>query len=352
MNFYTFGITNVKFKNMAEISIHTLSAGDVKMVVTNFGGRVIKIFTPDRDGNISDIALGYNTMEEYLDNKGERFLGAMCGRYANRIAKGKFKLDGVEYSLPINNNGQSLHGGIKGMDSVVWDVVDVTPSAIIFRYVSPDGEEGYPGELSVDMSYELTPDNEFIIKYSATTTKSTVVNLTHHSYFNLSGEGEGDVLDHLLQINSELFIPIDEVSIPTGEILKVEGTPFDFRAPKLIGERIEADDEQIRMGAGYDHCWVLNNGGEVSLAATVVEPRSGRRMDVYTDQVGIQFYSGNWFDGGSISKSGKGRYVRRGALALETQLFPDAPNQPQFPSSRLNVGEEYRHTCIYKFSVE
>ncbi len=337
---------------MADILIHTLSAGDVEMVVTNFGGRVIKIFTPDRDGKVADIALGYNTMDEYLDNKGERFLGAMCGRYANRIAKGKFKLNGEEYSLPINNNGQSLHGGIKGMDSVVWDVVEATPTYILFRYISPDGEEGYPGTLTVDMSYELTPDNEFVIKYSASTDKDTVINLTHHSYFNLRGEGDGDVLDHILQINSELYLPITEVSIPTGEVLKVEGTPFDFRIPKSIGKEIEADHEQIRMGAGYDHCWVLNNGGEVALAATVKEPTTGRRMDVYTDQVGIQFYSGNWFDGKSISKSGTGSYLRRGSLALETQLFPDSPNQPHFPSSRLNVGEKYTHICVYKFSVE
>ncbi|MFI3301944.1 MAG: aldose epimerase family protein [Rikenellaceae bacterium] len=337
---------------MADILIHTLSAGDVEMVVTNYGGRVMKIFTPDRNGSKADIALGYNTIEEYLDNKGERYLGAMCGRYANRIAKGKFTIDGTEYTLPINNNGQSLHGGVNGMDSVVWDVVEATPSCILFRYVSPDGEEGYPGTLSVDMSYELTPDNEFVIKYSATTDKDTVVNLTHHSYFNLRGEGDGDILGHELQINSELFIPIDEVSIPTGEILKVESTPFDFRAPKTIGQDIEVENLQLRMGAGYDHCWVLNNGGEVALAATVVEPISGRRMDVYTDQVGIQFYAGNWFDGKSVSKSGTGHYVRRGGLALETQLFPDAPNQPQFASSRLNVGDKYTHICVYKFSVE
>ncbi|MFR9593559.1 MAG: aldose epimerase family protein, partial [Rikenellaceae bacterium] len=184
---------------MADILIHTLSAGDVEMVVTNYGGRVMKIFTPDRNGSKADIALGYNTIEEYLDNKGERYLGAMCGRYANRIAKGKFTIDGTEYTLPINNNGQSLHGGVNGMDSVVWDVVEATPSCILFRYVSPDGEEGYPGTLSVDMSYELTPDNEFVIKYSATTDKDTVVNLTHHSYFNLRGEGDGDILGHELQ---------------------------------------------------------------------------------------------------------------------------------------------------------
>ncbi len=322
------------------------------MVVTNFGGRVIKIFTPDRDGNMADIALGYNTMDEYLDNKGERFLGAMCGRFANRIAKGKFTLDGVEYSLPINNKGQSLHGGIKGMDSVVWDVVEVTPSSILFRYVSPDGEEGYPGEVSVDMSYTLTEDNEFVIKYSATTDKNTILNLTHHSYFNLRGEGDDKITDHIIEINSDFYLPVTDVSIPTGEVLKVEGTPFDFRTPKRIGEDIDSDHEQTSVCGGYDHCWVLNNGGNVEFAAKVVEPKSGRCMDVYTDQVGIQFYSGNAFDGKTISKSGNGAYLRRGSLALETQRFPDAPNWAQFPSARLNVGEEYKHTCIYKFYTE
>ncbi|MFI3292677.1 MAG: aldose epimerase family protein [Rikenellaceae bacterium] len=337
---------------METISIHTLSAGSIEMVVTNFGGRVIKIFTPDRDGNVADIALGYNTMDEYLDNKGERFLGAMCGRVANRIAKGKFTLNGVEYSVPINSKGQSLHGGIKGMDSVVWDVVEVTPSYILFRYVSPDGEEGYPGTVCVDMSYELTPDNEFIIKYSATTDKDTILNLTHHSYFNLRGEGDGEITDHIIEINSDFYLPVTDVSVPTGEILKVEGTPFDFRTPKRIGKDIDSDHEQTSVCGGYDHCWVLNNGGNVEFAAKVVEPESGRCMDVYTDQVGIQFYSGNAFDGKTISKSGKGAYLRRGSLALETQRFPDAPNWAQFPSARLNVGEKYRHTCIYKFYTE
>ncbi|MFR9603313.1 MAG: aldose epimerase family protein [Rikenellaceae bacterium] len=337
---------------MSKISTYTLSAGDIEMVVTNYGGRVMKLFAPDRDGKMADVALGYETTDEYLNNKGERFLGAVCGRYGNRIALGEFTLDGVKYSLPINSKGQSLHGGLKGMDSVAWDVVEHTSSYILFRLFSADGEEGYPGNLTVDMSYELTPDNEFVIKYKATTDKATVLNLTHHSYFNLRGEGDGMVTDHLLQINSEFFIPVTEVSIPTGEVLKVEGTPFDFRELKPIGRDINQDDHQIKMGAGYDHCWVLNNGGEVALAATLIEPESGRRMDVYTDQVGIQFYSGNWFDGKTASKSGEGCYLSRGSLALETQLFPDAPNNPHFPTSRLDVGDEYTHTCIYKFSVE
>ncbi len=337
---------------MSKISTYTLSAGDIEMVVTNYGGRVMKLFAPDKNGTKADVVLGYNTTDEYLNNKGERFLGAMCGRYANRIALGEFMLDGVKYSLPINSKGQSLHGGLKGMDSVAWDVVEYTPSFILFRLVSPDGEEGYPGTVTVDMSYELTEENEFVIKYRATTDKATVLNLTHHSYFNLKGEGEGDITDHMLQINSDFFLPVTNVSIPTGEVAKVEGTPFDFREMKLIGQDINQEDHQIEMGAGYDHCWVLNNGGNVELAATLVDPASGRRMEVYTDQVGIQFYSGNWFDGKTLSKSGDKPYIGRGSLALETQLFPDSPNRQHFPTSRLDVGEEYTHTCIYKFSVE
>ncbi len=322
------------------------------MEVSTFGARVMKLFVGDRDGRMEDIVLGYNTNEEYLDNKGERFLGAVCGRFANRIAEGKFTIDGVEYNVPINNNGQSLHGGLKGIDSVVWDVVKATDERIDFRYVSADGEEGYPGELTIDMSYELTEEGEFIIEYTATTTKATPINLTHHSFFNLRGEGNGDVNMHILQINADSFIPINEVSIPTGEIASVEGNPFDFRTPKAIGTDLAVDDVQLKMGAGYDHCWVLNGKeGAMKLAAVVVEPESGRRMEVYTDQPGIQFYGGNFFDGKTVAKDGKLTYDYRGSLALETQMFPDSPNQAAFPSTILEPGEEYTHRCIYKFDT-
>lgn len=322
------------------------------MTVTNFGGRVMELFTEDRNGEMADIVLGYDTTDEYLDNKGERFLGACCGRFANRIAEGKFTIDGVEYNVPINNNGQSLHGGVKGLDSVVWDVVQANDERIDFRYVSPDGEEGYPGELTIDMSYELTEDAEFVIEYRATTTKTTHVNITHHSFFNLRGEGNGDVNGHILQINADGFIPINEVSIPTGEIAAVAGTAFDFTTAKAIGTDLSAEDEQLKMGAGYDHCWVLRGKqGAMKLAAVVVEPESGRRMEVYTDQLGIQFYGGNFFDGKTVAKCGDKTYDYRGSLALETQLFPDTPNQPQFPSTLLEPGEEYTHRCIYKFDT-
>lgn len=337
---------------MENIQIYTLKGGNVEMVVTNFGARVMKLFVADRDGKMADIVLGYNTIEEYLDNKGERFLGAVCGRFANRIALGKFTIDDVEYNVPINNNGQSLHGGLKGIDSVVWDIVKATDSRIDFRYVSPDGEEGYPGEMTIDMSYELTSDNEYVIEYKATTTKKTHINLTHHSFFNLRGEGNGDVNGHTMMINGDQFIPIDNVSIPTGDIDDVEGTPFDFREAKLIGQDLGVANTQLDMGAGYDHCWVLNGEqGEMKLAAITVDPESGRRMSVYTDQKGIQFYGGNFFDGKTVSKDGKSSYGYRGSLALETQLFPDSPNQPHFPSTILEPEEVYTHTCIYKFDT-
>ncbi len=337
---------------MAEIKTYSLYGGGVEMTVTNYGGRVMELFTEDRNGEMADIVLGYATTDEYLNNQGERYLGACCGRFANRIAKGKFEIDGVEYNVPINNNGQSLHGGTLGLDKVVWDVVKVSDGRIDFRYVSPDGADGYPGELTIDMSYELTEDAEFVIEYVATTTKKTHVNITHHSFFNLRGEGQGDINGHILQINADEFIPIDEVAIPTGEVAKVAGTPFDFTTAKAIGQDLEQEDVQLKMGTGYDHCWVLRGKqGAMKLAAVVVEPESGRRMEVYTDQLGIQFYGGNWFDGKTVAKDGVSTYDFRGSLALETQLFPDTPNQPHFPSTLLDVGEEYTHRCIYKFDT-
>ncbi|MFI3333337.1 MAG: aldose epimerase family protein [Rikenellaceae bacterium] len=333
---------------MENISTYQLRAGSIEMVVTNLGARVMKLLVPNAAGCLADVVLGYNTVEEYLDNKGERFLGAVCGRFANRIAKGKFTIDGQSYSLPVNNNGQTLHGGIKGLDMVVWSVVKHSESSILFRYVSPDGEEGFPGVLTIDMLYRLTEANEFAIEYSATTTKKTPVNLTHHSFFNLRGEGNGSINGHILHVNASKYIPIDRFSIPTGEIASVKGTPFNFLSPISIGARLKCDNGQLRMGAGYDHCFVIDGQG-MRLAATVVEPESGRKMAVYTDQPGIQFYGGNFFDGKTTSKSGVRSYEHRGALALETQNFPDAPNQSSFPNSILSPGETYKHRCTYKF---
>ncbi len=334
---------------MAEVKIYQLRAGDISMLVTNFGARVTKLFVPDRRGNLADIVLGYNSIDEYLTNRGERFLGAVCGRFANRIAKGKFTINGQTYQLPINNNGQTLHGGVKGLDSVIWEVTQISDSSIQFRYTSPDGEEGFPGALTIDMLYKLTDNNEFVIEYRASTDKATPVNLTHHSFFNLRGEGNGSINDHILQINASQFIPINQVSIPTGKIASVEGTPFDFREPTAIGARLESDDEQLEMGAGYDHCYVIDGNG-MRKAATISDTESGRTMDVYTDQAGMQLYGGNFFDGKTAAKNSAGAtYNYRGAFALETQNFPDAPNQASFPNSILEPGEIYTHRCTYKF---
>lgn len=336
------------------VSIYTLDSGNgLIMQVTNFGGRVVSLWAPDKNGEYEDVVLGYESIDRYLNNTGERFLGTVVGRYANRIANGKFDIDGVTYTLPQNNGPNCLHGGLKGVDSVVWDVDNVSKNEIELSYISPDGDEGFPGTLNIKMIYTLTPDNEFKITYEATTDKPTHVNFSHHSYFNLKGEGNGTAMDSILTINADRTIPIDEVCIPIGEMPSVEGTPFDFRTPTVIGERIDNDDLQLKNGAGYDHSWVINKKTEkdTEWAATVYEPISGRVMEVWTDQPGIQFYSSNWFDGKTKGKYGK-THNRRESIALEVQKFPDTPNQPNFPSSRLNPGEVYTQTCIYKFKVK
>ena len=337
-----------------QISLYTLNSGNGLVIqVTNFGLRVVSIWTPDKNGNYDDVAIGYENIDRYINNTGERFLGPVVGRYANRIAKGKFTLDGVEYQLPINNNGQTLHGGLLGIDMVVWDVVDATDTAIVFTYTVPDGQDGFPGNLKIDVTYSVTPDNEFKIAYEAVTDKPTVVNLSNHAFFNLKGEGKGTILDNVLMINASKTTPVDDVLIPTGEIVSVDGTPFDFRTPTVIGERIEQDDAQLKNGMGYDHNWVIDKKTPdgVELIASLYEPTSGRLMEVYTDQPGLQFYSGNFFDGETNGKYGAPIKFRE-AVALETQKFPDSPNHPHFPSTRLNPGETYTQTCIYKFSVK
>lgn len=337
-----------------QVSLYTLQSGNgITMQVTNFGGRVVSLWVPDKDGNMEDIVMGHPSIDAYVNTDGERFLGPVVGRYANRIAKGEFELDGVKYHLPINNNGQSLHGGLKGLDMVVWNVDEVTANQIALSYVSPDGDEGFPGTMTLHMVYTLTPENEFKITYEATTDKPTVINLSHHSMFNLKGEGNGTITDHILTLNASAITPVDEVLIPTGEIMPVEGTPFDFRQATVIGERINADNEQIKHGGGYDHNWVVDRKTEkgVEHIATVYEPASGRQMEVWSDQPGIQFYSGNFFDGKETGKYGRVTN-RREALALETQHFPDSPNHPGFPSTRLNPGETYTQTCIYKFATK
>lgn len=354
------GVKLVDAKNFEEtidgkqVALYTLtSSTGMKMQVTNFGGHVVSLWTPDKNGKFADVVLGHSTLKEYSDYVGERFVGCVVGRVANRIAKGEFTIDSITYHVPVNNNGQSLHGGLKGLDQVVWDVDTVCDDMIQLSYLSPDGAEGYPGNLKVTMTYALTSDNSFKITYRATTDKPTVVNLSHHGFFNLKGEAAGTINDHLLTINADAITPVDSVLIPTGELMPVEGTPFDFRTATAIGDRVNEEHPQLKCGNGYDHNWVLNRStaDDVELAATVYEPVSGRVMEVFTNQPGIQFYGGNFFDGNGIGKNGA-TFKYREALALETQKFPDAPNQPQFPSVRLNPGEEYYNVCVYKFSVK
>ena len=333
------------------VSLYTLRNGDLTMQVTNFGARIVSLWTPDRNGVAEDVVLGYESIDRYLDNGSERFLGAALGRYANRIAEGRFTLDGKEYTLPLNDKGRTLHGGVKGFDSVVWDVESSNDTTIVFRYRSADGEEGFPGNLDVEMSYTLTPSNEFRIDYRAETDAPTVVNLSHHSFFNLKGEGNGTILDNELWIKAAATTPVDANLIPTGEIAPVEGTPFDFRTATAIGARIGVENEQLKNGGGYDHNWVLSRDGEgVELVASLYDPTTGRVMEVLTDQPGLQFYSGNFFDGKSLGKYGRPQSYRE-SVALETQHFPDSPNHENFPTTRLNPSETYTHTCIYRFSA-
>ena len=269
---------------------------------------------------------------------------------ANRIANGKFVLDGKEYTLPQNNNGQTLHGGTLGVDRIVWDIKSRDHNEIVFTTTLPDGQDGFPANRSIEMTYRLTENNEFVVEYKATTDAKTVFNISHHSFFNLEGDGEGTILDHILTIKSKAITPVNEYLIPTGEIMCVKDTPFDFNEPHAIGERVNEEHTQLKMGAGYDHNWIIDreDNGEILKVADVYSPKSGRGMEVYTDQIALQFYCGNFFDGSYNNKFGK-PIAYRGAIALETQRYPDAPNQPSFPSVILEPGQTYTHTCIYKF---
>lgn len=336
-----------------QVSLYTLAAGDLTMQVTNFGGRVVTLWTPDKDGNYEDIVLGYNNIETYLNNPGERFLGAVVGPYANRIANGTYTIGEETYTFPHNNNGQTLHGGLKGLDLVVWDVEEVTDSTLVLSYLHEDGAEGMPGNLKIVMTYALTSDNEFKVDYVAETDKTTHVNISHHSFFNLKGEGNGTINDHILYINASNTTPVNAALIPSGEIADVTGTPFDFRQAKAIGQDLEVENEQLANGGGYDHNWILDRQtpDQMELAASVYEPASGRFMEVYTDQPALQFYGGNFFDGTTEGKYGKALRYRE-SIALETQKYPDTPNHSNFPSTLLNPGETYTHSCVYRFSVK
>lgn len=335
------------------VGLYTLSNGDLTMQVTNYGARVVSLWTPDRKGRMEDVVLGYDNIDRYVNNTGERFLGACVGPYANRLAGGEIEIDGATYSLPKNNNGHTLHGGLMGVDRVVWDVIAADSTSIFLRYVHPDRQDGYPGNIVIAMKYELTPDNEFVVTYRASTDAPTYVNISHHSFFNLKGEGKGTILDHVMTINASRTTPVDKYLIPVGGYADVTGTPFDFREPHTIGERINQENEQLANGGGYDHNWVLDRKttSGIESAATVYEPSSGRFLEVLTDQPGLQFYSGNFFDGKSTGKYGRPLRYRE-SLALETQKFPDSPHHPEFPSTRLNPGEMYTHVCIYKFSAK
>jgi aldose 1-epimerase len=336
-----------------QVSIYTLKAGDLVMQVTNFGARVVSLWTPDKNGHYEDVVLGYNNIDSYVNNTGERFLGAVVGPYANRIANGTYTIGEETYNFPQNNNGQTLHGGLKGLDMVVWDVDSVTENAIVLSYLHPDGQDGMPGNLKIVMTYTLTPENEFRVDYLAETDKATHVNISHHSFFNLKGEGNGTITDNVMVINASNTTPVDNLLIPSGEIADVTGTPFDFREPHVIGERIDVENEQLANGLGYDHNWVLDRktAGELEFAASVHEPATGRFLEVFTDQPAMQFYSGNFFDGSSKGKYGKELRYRE-SIALETQKFPDTPHHSNFPSTLLNPGETYTHTCVYKFEVK
>ncbi|MDP4207684.1 MAG: aldose epimerase family protein [Bacteroidota bacterium] len=318
--------------------------------VTNYGAIIVSINVPDRNENFADVVQGYDTIGEYINGNGP-YMGAVCGRCANRIGQGKFTLEGKEYTLAVNNGPNHLHGGIIGFSKVVWDVAGASDSKVEFIYFAKDGEEGYPGNVKVSVTYTLTDDNEFRLDYHATTDKTTVFNLASHSYFNLAGEGSGKVYDQELMINADFFTPVDETSLPTGEIRNVKGTPMDFTKPTPFGKNIDKDDEQLRFGVGYDHNWVLKHrAGTLGLAAVAHDPQSGRVMEVFTTQPGVQLYTANWVDG-EKGKGGK-LYNKRWAFCLETQHFADGINKPHFPSTILKPGETYQHSCIHKFSVK
>ncbi|HAZ58505.1 MAG: aldose epimerase family protein [Bacteroides graminisolvens] len=326
----------------------------MEVAVTNFGCALLSIMVPDKNGKYANVLLGHDSIDHVI-NSPEPFLSTVIGRYGNRIAKGKFTLDEEVYSLAINNGPNALHGGPTGFHRRVWDANQLNESTIEFKYLSVDGEEGFPGNLEVTMTYEIDEEsNALVIEYSATTDKTTLVNLTNHGFFNLAGIATPtpSINNHLVTINADHFLPIDEVSIPTGEILKVEGTPMDFRTPHTVGERIEEKHQQLINGAGYDHCYVLNKeeGYELSLAAIYTDPESKRSMEVYTTEPGVQLYTGNWLNG--FEGAHGATFPARSGICFEAQCFPDTPNRPYFPSATLLPGEEYYQMTIYKFTIE
>ena len=323
-----------------------------EVAITNYGGAIVAIMVPDKNGNLANVIQGHDNIQDVV-NSPEPYLSTLVGRYGNRIAKGKFQLHGKEYSLPINNGPNSLHGGKKGFNAKVWDALQMNDTTLVLNYISAYGEEGFSGELKTTVIYTFTDDNELVIEYMAKTNKKTVINLTSHGFFSLAGiANPTPSIENLeCEINADFYIPIDEVSIPTGEIRFVKGTPFDFRTPKTIGQDINADHEQIKNGAGYDHCFVLNKReeGELSFAARIMEPVTGRTMEVYTTEPGVQLYTDNWADG--YKGQHGATFPRRSGICFEAQHFPDSPNHPYFPSVVLNPGEQYKQKTIYKFGT-
>jgi len=347
-------ISKQPFGHTAEgtpVDLYTLvNDHGMEVNITNYGGIIVSLLVPDRHGEMADVVLGFETFTPYLDR--HPFFGAVVGRYANRIAGGKFSLNGVEYSLAQNNGPNHLHGGLKGFDKAVWQVEQFSGEnevGLNLTYLSPDGEEGYPGALTARVVYTLNNDQALKIDYFATTDQDTILNLTNHTYFNLAGTG--DILDHVVTLNADRFTPIDQTLIPTGELRNVKSTPMDFTQPVAIGARIDQDDEQLRYAQGYDHNWVLNHPeGTLGLAAAVYEPTTGRVLEVYTTQPGVQFYTGNFLNGAFTGKKGI-TYHQRTGFCLETQHFPNSPNQPNFPSVVLRPGQQYAQTTVFRFST-
>lgn len=335
-----------------KVSSYEIGNGKIKAHFTNYGARIVSLWVPDKNKKMTDVVVGFGNIDGYL-NSTEPYFGATIGRYGNRIAKGKFKIDGVEYSVPLNNGQNALHGGKKGFQDVIWDVEQPDGKTLIFTYLSKDGEEGFPGNLATKVTYSITDNNELKMEYEASTDKKTVVNLTNHAFFNLNGEGSGEILNHSVQIFADKFNPVDSTLIPSGKLQDVANTPFDFNSPKSIGERINADDEQLKFGRGYDHNYILSGkkGNGMLQAATVVGDKSGIKMEIYTQEPGMQFYSGNFMQGKNKFKNGSSDEFRT-AFAMETQHFPDSPNQPSFPTTILSPGEKYHTISIYKFSAE
>ncbi|WP_439130094.1 aldose epimerase family protein [Polaribacter sp.] len=344
-----------KTKEGTAIENYTLkNKNGVELNVITYGGRITSLKVPNKNGKLENVVLGHDTMEGYLraDNP---FFGALIGRYGNRIAKGKFSLNGEEYTLATNDGSNHLHGGVNGFDRVIWTAIPMEGkenSSLKLTYLSKDGEEGYPGNLEVTVIYTLTKDNSVEVAYQATTDKSTVVNLTQHAYFNLTGDFSKDILNHDVVIDADTYLPVDATLIPTGEIRKVEGTPFDFNSSKKVGKEINATNEQLKRGKGYDHCWVLNgDNGEMRFVASAYDGTSGRFMEIHSEEPAIQFYTGNFLDG-SLPMPNGGTYAHRTGFCLETQHYPDSPNQEKFPSTVLNPGETYSTKTIFKFSVK